>query len=377
MRVLFDHQIFQNQRFGGISRYFFELQKHLTELQTDTEISIKYSDNAYIGTMQHLRPLSPFSSKRLGKSPIGTQGIKLLNAPVKLQRMAANKVHTIKKLREGNFDVFHATYYDDYFLEHLGGKPYFITVYDLIHQIFPEHFALDVQDKNLNLLQNAAAIFAISHSTKKDLMDFFSLPEEKIVVTHLASNLTTKVLDTQFMAELPTDYILFVGNRNAYKNFYFFAEVFKQLSIQHPKLQLICTGAKMNQAELDFLKNLGIDNKVHTEFVDDQKLAALYQNAKCFVFPSLYEGFGIPVLEAFENNCPVIASNTSSLPEIGGDAALYFHPKNFSDMYARIHQILSDDQLRESKIRTGLFQLSKFSWKKTAEETLKTYKKFN
>ena len=107
------------------------------------------------------------------------------------------------------------------------------------------------------------------------------------------------------------------------------------------------------------------------EFVSDEDLAVLYQNARCFVLPSLYEGFGLPVLEAMQNGCPVITSKVSSLPEAGGDAALYVDPLNVDDIASKINMLLTDKKLREELVEKGYQQVKKFSWEKTARETLK------
>lgn len=377
MRILFDHQIFQNQKFGGISRYFFELWQHFSQMGIRCEFTVRYSDNEYIRHLPDITRLEQFSIPKLSKHKLGKAALKYFNGPLKLQRLAANKEASIEALKHGNFDVFHTTYFDDYFLEHIGDKPFFITVYDLTHQIFPEYFPLNVLDKNFNLLNKASAILAISHSTKRDLIQFFDIPAEKIFVTHLASNLKSTKPNEVFLQKLPEKYVLFVGNRTAYKNFYFFAEVFAKLAKEHPNLHLVCTGSKLNGAEKNFLSNLGIANKVHTHFVDDNTLALLYQNATCFVFPSLYEGFGIPLLEAFENNCPVLASNTSSLPEVGGNGALYFNPKHFKEMFDCLKKVIESQPLRQNLINSGLEQVAKFSWQNTAKETLKIYQQFS
>jgi glycosyltransferase involved in cell wall biosynthesis len=116
------------------------------------------------------------------------------------------------------------------------------------------------------------------------------------------------------------------------------------------------------------------DNVIFTGYVSNSQLAALYQKASCFIFPSLYEGFGIPLLEAMHYRCPVIASNAASLPEVGGDAAVYFDPKNSNDLVKALDEVIGNDQVRQSLVKKGLKRVQLFSWERSAGETLKTIK---
>lgn len=128
----------------------------------------------------------------------------------------------------------------------------------------------------------------------------------------------------------------------------------------------------MYEEILEAPKKFNIVNRVKfLEFVSNEDLPFLYQNAECFVLPSLYEGFGLPVLEAMRYGCPCVISNISSLPEAGGDAAFYFDPSNASDIAAKIEMVLNDEKLRKEMIEKGYKQVKKFSWEKTAQETLK------
>ena len=385
MRVLIDHQAFDMQKFGGISRYFYELFVQFQQMNgIDFEISLRYSDNEYVKNLPQL-------SKKINKDDIFQQsfgGKNFLGKKTAFKFLNKNKIelpdyykqnkeNTIKKLKEGNFDIFHATYYDDYFLDHIGDKPYVITVYDLIHQIYPEFYFNDNKDKTTKMLNGAAGIIAISHSTKKDLMDFFDIAEEKIKVTYLANSLVKRKTPSQnFITSVPKNYLLFVGNRTGYKNFYFFAEAFAKIIQENPDLHLVCTGGKFSKEEELFFEKLQIKNLTKQFFVDDDELVYLYENAACFVFPSLYEGFGIPILEAFENKCCTLSANTSSLKEIGGEGALFFDSKDFKMLVQNLKNILSDKNLQQKLVSEGLKIRKNFSWQKTAAQTLEMYNKF-
>jgi len=141
------------------------------------------------------------------------------------------------------------------------------------------------------------------------------------------------------------------------------------------ELQVICSGGgSFTPDEASFLKGLGLNGRVRQHTVNDDTLAELYRRAAAFVYPSIYEGFGIPVLEAFACRCPAVISESSSLPEVGGDATAYFNPKDESSIEHAVHKVIYDDGLRERLRSKGYERLKKFSWEKTSKETIELYK---
>lgn len=388
MKILFDHQIFEMQKYGGISRYFFELIKTFDKNgDVNWELPIRFSRNEY------LKNISKFRDTLLPKSEIKDEkdkflwGMKFKGKGILFRikkrispgiiidkESELNKSAVIEKLQKGNYDIFHPTYYDEYFLNYIGDKPFVLTVYDLIHQIFPEFGMYETRDKNKNLLQKAKKIIAISESTKRDLVSIFDIDERKIAVTHLAHFIQeNNTVSDDFKNKLPLKYILFVGHREAYKNFLFFAQLFGSLSEKQKDLYVVCTGSPFNSGEHYFFNKLGIEDKMFHTVVNDNELAYLYKNAIAFIFPSMYEGFGLPVLEAFSCGCPVLVSSSSSLLEIGEDAVIYFEPKNPASMLHALTEVLNNSDLRSEKIAKGYQQLQKFSWNKTATETRQIY----
>ena len=194
---------------------------------------------------------------------------------------------------------------------------------------------------------------------------------------HLANSIkpmSNKHLSTY---QLPKKYILFVGNRAGYKNFIFFITSLVEILKTEKDLYLICAGGgDFTQDESSLLNQLEIADKViYQQIENDSFLAALYQKATFFVFPSLYEGFGIPVLEAFACSCPVILARSSCFPEIAGDAALFFDPDNTDSLTAAMRDMLKNKTLRENYIQKGLSREKCFSWQKTAEKTRAVYQK--
>jgi glycosyltransferase involved in cell wall biosynthesis len=169
------------------------------------------------------------------------------------------------------------------------------------------------------------------------------------------------------------NYILFVGTLQPRKNIEKLIEAFASVVKKHPKLSLVIVGKHgwLYEDILKAPKKFDIEEKVKfISFVPDDDLAYFYKHAVCYVLASLYEGFGLPVLEAMAYDCPVITSNVSSLPEAGGDAALYVDPKNIEDITEKILMLVENESLRRDLIEKGKKQIKKFSWEKCAKETL-------
>ena len=365
IKVLFDHQCFVQQQFGGVSRYHYHLIRELNRMKNvEAKLSLKYSNNFYINEDKTFKVNRFFPGKKLYfKRTI----LDYLNRYV-----------TNHELKRGAFNLFHPTYYNPYFLKLLGGKPFVVTVYDMIHEIYPE--ISNAIDKTLiykkEIIARASVIIAISESTKADLMRLYKVPAEKIEVVYLASSINKDMSSENIRKKLPRKYLLYVGNRNFYKNFKTLLLAIENVLRTDKDLFLIIAGGeKISPEELKLFSEKDIQNKVIHFPADDFTLATLYTNAIAFVFPSLYEGFGIPALEAMNCDCPVIMSNRSSLPEVGGDAALYFDPENIDDIREKILLLISDTELRQQQIKRSINQREKFSYSKTAFETLNIYEK--
>ena len=358
MKVLFDYQIYNLQKYGGISRYFYELSKGLLTIGTEVDNSVILSDNVYTSDPIYASVKYHFKQNFRGKTSIYRY----------INRIIAKKYLT------GDFDVFHPTNYETYFLKDLN-KPFVITFYDLIHEKFKEQYHEYGQDVGLfarrkHLLDKCSKVIAISESTKNDIVEFYGTQPEKITVIHLSSSLGTNIKYNDNLGK----YILYVGIRNSYKNFIGFVTAIASLLLKEKDLKLICAGGGSFTAnEISFLSHLKIKSQVIQKPIDDQVLAGLYKNALFFVFPTMYEGFGIPVLEAFSCGCPALISNTSSLPEVGGEAALYFDPYSTDDILNKVTELFYNDSLRCDLKEKGLIQNNKFSWDKTVVEHNKLY----
>ena len=350
IKVYYDYQIMQMQKYGGISRYFYELLTHINEgTQAHADAFCFGNKNSYF---------EKYFNKRIDEPKRGMGFI--------------NRFLATKKVKK--YDIVHPTYYNPYLLNCKHNK-LVITVYDMIHEIFPDMFSQDdptVENKK-KMLYGADHIIAISENTKNDILNLYpDINPDKITVIYIGSNMMPNVEKVNI--KLPERFILFVGNRGAYKNFNTFMRSVKPILLEDPNLNLVCLGGgSFNEEEKELIAE--VSNQVIQMNAFDSELAYAYSKALCFVFPSMYEGFGIPTLEAFGCDCPVVLSNSSSLPEVGGDAAIYFDPNNEVDICDKVKQVIYDEDLREKMIEKGRAQLAKFSWDKIATETIDCYKK--
>ncbi len=367
MNILYDHQAFSGHMYGGVARYFYELinqyqQNHALSLQ----VSLLYSNNEYIKG----RPLIPHRRYEWGAQ----------NGFVNRVMTQLNRSNSIRYLREGHFDVFHPTYYHKYFLDYLGNKPFVLTFHDATSERYAQQYP-DVgghlPELKRKLLQRADRIITVSEFSKGEIQQFFGVQPERIEVIHLGTSLAESGLLGAGQNDVPTEpfpYLLYVGKRSFYKNFDGFFNAIIPLLHRHPDVHLVCAGGgAFSRDELTGFAEAKLTNRVHFRPITDNSLLGLYRHALAFVFPSLNEGFGIPVLEAFSGGCPALLSDRSSLPEVGGDAALYFDPEQAESIAAVVERVILDDACRAELSRRGRERLTLFSCEKTAAQTLAVY----
>lgn len=262
-----------------------------------------------------------------------------------------------------------------------------VTIHDMIWFDHPEYFPIWQRHFMKMFVPIAAkkadAIITVSDSTKKDIIQKLGIQPEKISVTHLGIAKQFGIIDETEVLKTKSKYglhkyVLVVGSVEPRKNLERILQAFKNISIMYPDLLFVHVGSGMWNSESVFkeVKRLGLGNSVRFIWHASQKdLAALYNGALFLAFPSLYEGFGLPVIEAMSCGCPVITSTLSSLPEIAGDAAILVDPYNTSQITQAMELILSEDSIRKEYSRKGIARAHEFSWEKCAQSTLKIYEK--
>ncbi|PQA58620.1 glycosyltransferase family 4 protein [Siphonobacter curvatus] len=359
--IFIDHQKFTTQKYGGISRYFatiLEGIRHTADMQY--QLGVLHTKNHYLHE-EPLRLKGPLYDRLLSKNP---------NYDYQL-----NQYYCKQLLKKNAFDVFHPTYYDPYFLPYLK-KPLVVTIHDMTYERMPEYFwARDplTQQKRLNI-ERADAIIAISETTKKDLLDLFPVDPAKVQVIYHGMEVE-KPLQVQALPNLPESYVLFVGDRSGYKNFYLFFNAFKAIASRMPDLHLILTGGGPIQvAERELIQRLGLSNRVRHINATDQELNFLYQNSQLFVYPSLYEGFGLPILEAFKAGCPLLLSDTECFREVAADAAVYFKATDRDDLIHALETTLMDTELKKQLVARGTERLKRFQLRDCIDQTLAVYR---
>jgi len=346
----------------GIGEYAFELLYQFEKSQNSNFIFQIYLKNVPLSHMPKIR--EGWSYKVFGPKKMWT-------------RFALPMDLLIQRPKPDVF--FTPTHYGPWF----SPVPSAISIMDLSFLHFPGLF----NKKDLYQLTNwtshsvktAKKIFTISEFSKNDIIKTYAVPEEQVVVTYPGikpelnyknKELTMDEIQKKYKISKP--YILFVGTLQPRKNIVRLVEAFSKLKKEN--LELIIIGKKGWQYDeiLEAPKKFEVTERVKfLDFVGDEDLPSFYKNAVCFVLPSLYEGFGLPVLEAMRQGCPVITSNVSSLPEAGGDAAIYVNPTDTLDIATKIEQVVSNQILRKEMVEKGYNQIKKFSWDKTASNTLK------
>lgn len=361
MKILYDHQKFSVQKYGGITKYFSEIISNFP-LGHQYYLPLILSDNHYLKEKrQFFKKRNILPDRNFPKKEVVRKIIYSINGYYSRRCISAN-----------NFDIFHPTFYDDYFLKILR-RPYVVTVHDLIEFRFKDRFFKQgsIRGQMERVIRNANRIIAISKNTKKDIIELFGTDPGRIDVIYHGFN---RPINPP-VKNLYGRYILYVGQRDKYKNFKTFSEAIRVLFSRERDLKLVCVGSPFNWEEVNDLKKLKIFDRTVILNASEDLLNSLYANALVFVFPSLYEGFGMPILEAFANECPVCLSDSSCFPEIAGNAGAYFDPNSYESILAAIENVIYNNDFALDIVRAGQNKLADFSWKKAALETLMTYQK--
>lgn len=361
MKIFYEGYVFNAQKVGGISRYF---QNLVENLPADWEPHITLRRPPGRCFPRHPRLVTH-------RVPSWTDKIPRIRDAISRAYIRGFEAITA-------CDVMHPTYYETLMYRPAFSRriPMVITVHDMIAEIFAAEVDPDGHMAAIKraVIEAADAILCVSESTRHDLQAYYRIPDSRIVVTHLATNLAVSAVSTG--GSIPNrPYVFSVGRRGAYKNFVRLLLALAKVRPAWPELSLYVCGAPIAPAEGELIRALGLIDAIHfVGYVDDDHLAQLYHNAEALLYPSRYEGFGIPPLEAMACGTVVITSNRSSLPEVVGDAALLVNPDSVEEIAVAILQLRDLGGRRDALIQAGKARVARFSWARTTEATMAVYR---
>lgn len=364
VRIAFDYQTFVLQSYGGISRYFARLARGLLDMDQKIELFAPLYRNNYLQAL----PKEIINGRHINRYPPKTTRLVL----------AYNHFRSSRTLAKWKPDLVHETNYS-----RLRSAPRIcpavITVYDMIHELFPKEFPR--HDKSAATkriaIDRADHVICISENTKRDLMRLYGTSASKVSVVHLGFDQFAPEEDSKRSVTLTSKpFLLYVGQRGGYKNFFGFLKAVASSTRLLSDFDIVAFGGpQFSTNELNVMSALGFgESQVQQKSGSDDLLGSFYSSARAFVYPSLYEGFGIPPLEAMAHQCPVICSNTSSIPEVVESAGEYFDPCDVDDMRDVIESVVYSDTRIDFLRKSGSERLNGFSWKKCTQETLNIYK---
>ena len=275
-----------------------------------------------------------------------------------------------------NVDLVHSTFYLPHGLMVASKSRRVVTVHDMIPEVLPRfRRRLDFMTMKRKYVQAADQVICVSESTKRDLLDVYGPINAPIHVVHHGVSSRFRP-DVEKAAFLPKRYLLYVGNRHHYKDASVLFRAFGAIARKEEDLELLCIGGnKFTSTEEALFDQLGVRNRVKQRFLEDTHAPSAYAHAVAFVFPSQYEGFGLPVLEAMSSGTPAILARATSLPEVGGDAAVYFEPGNHQQLADVLTQVVGNSDLRSQIIRRGRVRAREFDWRIAATKTKQVYEK--
>ena len=376
-KVLFDYNAFTYQKYGGVSNSFCQLISHFPSF-VNYEIAIKESNNFHLmdsNLLENIKAarldLDNFVTHNNFKGKYNLYHLLSEYLPLFPSIDRVNKHYSIDRIKSGDFDILHPTGFSTYFLKHLNGKPFVYTIHDMTTQLFSSSSGMKRQSNYVSIISKRANhIVAVSQNTKNDIIGILGIPESKITVIHHGAPSRNEKADFSY-----DQYFLYVGARHSYKYFIPFLEGFKLFCKKNNSVKLVCTGEPFNEEELFVIEKLQLQNNIIHTFVSKEQLDNLYSKSIAFVYPSLYEGFGMPILEAYSNGCPVVLNNKSCFPEVAGDVAIYFDSNNGAeDISNALNKIYNfSNTKRMLLISDGYERMNLFSWEESSKKLAQVY----
>ena len=364
MKIIFDYQIFYLQKYGGISRYFYELAKHLNQIKyCNAKIVAPYHLNEYL--LESDSKSISFSLNPILKKIFYNRYID--------KRIFVNEQAARLACQYSKPSVLHETFYTNRFTH---SAPKVITIHDMIYELFSDHSEEEkrnIESKKKAILE-ADAIIAVSENTKKDLISFYPQVADITSVVYHGINHIDEESISSYKNFKP--YILFVGNRDWYKNFLILLEVYIANSDIASNFDLICFGGKnFTKEEQQLIDKHGLSSQVKWLKGNDLLLYQLYKGASVLAYLSKYEGFGFHVLEAMNFNCPVICSKGSSLPEVAGKFATFINVTEKQEVEKALKEVLLYYSAEINSKKQVKEWVNSFTWSKCASQTMEVYNK--
>lgn len=358
MHVAMDEQIFAIQRYGGISRLFYELAKQYT---TSTDLGVS------------LRPMNaPIVNRYVLDNRNLSDSLQVTEARNSVTALAA---YLARRTSAGGAEIVHNTFYLPHGLAGAKSARRVVTIHDMIPELLPKtRRRLDLLTMKRRYVAAADHIICVSAATRADLIRLYPELKAPITVVHHGVDpvFTPGVAKWK---DLPDQYILFVGNRGQYKDADVLIKAFAQMSRQISDITLLFVGGgRLTTRENRLISGLGITQLVQQRSLPDAEMSSAYGNALFTVFPSRFEGFGLPALESMACGTATILANSTSLPEVGGEAALYFEPGDVEDLTQKMLFLALDSKAREDFAQKGITHATRFSWGKCAQETADVYR---
>jgi glycosyltransferase involved in cell wall biosynthesis len=347
--ALFDEQCFVRQERGGISRFFVET---ILRLEAASQGSWSPHTNWPLTINEHAEDAA--LARRLQLHIFGHR----LRKPEKAVSQIAAKLKP-----PGTFDLVHATYYATAPSKARKRRPLVTTVFDMTPERFPELFTQgNPHLAKRDYVTEADLVVCISEATHRDVLEFYGEPRGQVVTIPWGVGDEFTPLGP-CLEDLAPGYVLFVGQRSGYKDFGVLIEAFRAKKQHLAATPLVIVGGPpLSQAETQALEAAGVLGRTRQIWPTDRQLPAVYRGAKLFVFPSRYEGFGLPTLEAMASGVPTILAHSSSHVEVGGDAALFFEPGNAEHLAHEISSLLTDSTEHAARRELGLTHAATFSW---------------
>jgi len=358
MKIIFDDQIFSAQPVGGISKYFSDLAFGLKSIGEDVRLPFTFHIN------DHLQGHYNYIKVNIGKFTISKS-----NA-----RRAAQLINILNIYRPdlGSTDIYHPTFYSERSLSRVGDSKFVTTIHDMIPERVPNVIGPSRHYRKRDHALRSDKIIAISEATKRDIIDIYDIPDEKIHVVHHGIDLDEcKIIQT--LDDLPDEYILFIGGRSGYKNFSQLLPAMAILNARGIDVPLVCIGKPFTPEELQSIHSLKLTHIMRMAATDEQVRYA-YRRALFFVFPSRYEGFGIPLIEAMAQHTALAISDIPPFREVARDAAAYFDPNDPDSIADTMETLLIDPEKRRILSALGAARVADFSLETMVQRTLAVYR---